>query len=84
MTRITISFVNEADQRRHDTAAALMDLGDAAERLARELTATINDTFPVAEEPGDAADTLYVEADLAAGAVWQIAGLIRRTVNKIV
>jgi hypothetical protein len=79
---ISISYALPADACRHDTANALMDLAERADALARELSAQL-DAFPVAQEPGDAADTLTRAGDDAVVTVYQMAYLITSVARTI-
>lgn len=80
--QISITYVNPDDQRRHDTAAALMDLAEGAEALAGELSRLLN-AFPVAQEPGDAADELWRSADDAVVTVYQLSYMLKSAARRI-
>lgn len=79
---LTITYANPADQRRHDTAVALMDIAKGAEELAGELSHILN-AFPVAQEPGDAADALWRAGDDTVVTVYQLCYLLKSAARRI-
>lgn len=83
MTTITITHTFAADATRAATRRALLDAAAQAGNLALTLSRQRDATFPVAAEPGDAADELFYASETAIDNVWHLAGLIRTAASAL-